>query len=300
MYGRQLPPQYRGEHNPYLKAQSFEQICGWIEDAYRLLWTFGRRSHALTWISEYRPREFLAQTLLRYLQDPQLRAELRFMKERGKGNKRTRNMADRYLKRIASPLLPIMLDVLLRLDGLMRELKGKHLDLLIDPFADSHGIDAEDIFDVMSTIDELRCIRSVRRVENADEVAIVQAADLVGFMRFRHELYQYRSQKPDPIIDTILKKYNFWQPDFIKIKRSYLEKRENFMDRAQAIHYLVAKRVIEDINPKFAEEFMVDPEELIKRIKNVRSDKNATGTSILKDPSVCAHLIKPINGEDPG
>ena len=300
MYGRKLPPQYRGELNPYLKAQSFEQICGWIEDAYRLLWTFGRRSYALTWMSIHKTRETSAQSLLKYLRDPQLYAELRFMKERGKGSKRTRNMADRYLKRIASPLLPLMLEILLYLDDIIRELKGNHLDLLIDPFADPHGIGAEEVFYAMSNIEELKRIRLVKRIENADEVAIVQAADLVGFINFRYRLYSYRGQNPDPILDSIWKKYKFWQPDFEKIKRSYQRKHENFIIPAQAIHYLVAKRVVEDTDPEFAEKFMIDSSELVRRVQDVRSDENTTGISILKDPSVCAHLIKPINGEDPG
>ena len=300
MYGRTLPRKYRGRRNPYLDA-SFEQILGWVEDAYRVVWTFGRRSRKLELGTVQNTRLQMAQPLQAYLRDPALRAELLFMEEQCRivGKKR---LAERYLKRVGSPLLALFREALIMVIEVLKEYRAHNVDLLIDSFHDSHGIDADDVVQGIQALEGLDGISSVQRVD-ADDIPLVQASDVMGWFAFRKRLFELRGSPPDPLLQGIAEKYPFGgltNAEMDKIKRRVGRNYSLVAPPAQGVFYLVAKRVVEMEYPAFAEEHMVTVEELMKRIAEIQAAGTpANGIPILRDASVCGHLI-PQNGEDPG
>jgi len=290
MYGRTLPKRYRGRDNPYLNAD-FENILGWIEDAYRLIWTFGRKTETLVWRTKSRTRRQLADMIVGVHENPQYKAELQFLKENSK-SKRTKNMGLRYYKRTVSPLILIMLEMFLNISEIVSEVKGKVVNFIIDPFEDAHGVDTGEIIDVFRSTDGIDNIGTVTRADNADEVPLVQAADLIGFMMFRKSLFEFRGEELDPLLDNIYRKYEFSLPDLAKVDRRIERKFKHVMERFQVVRYLLAKQQIDKVAPKFSEKYMIDADEAYRRMKQARSDTNAKGILILKDQSVCSHLVK--------
>lgn len=292
MYGRTLPRKYRARPNPYLGA-SFDQVLGWIEDAYRLIWTFGRRSRKLEFGTVQGVRAEMARPLQAYVADPRLRAELLFMEQecRKIGQRR---LAERYLKRVASPLLSLFREGMIYISEILRAYGARDADLFLDSFSDSHGIDADEVVKSIQEIEGLAPIASVQRVD-ADDVPLVQAADLLGWIAFRKELFRFRGQDPDPLLARIENKYAFGgltPADFGKIRRRVALNYDKMAPAAQGVFYLVARRIIETDHPAFAERHMVTVEELMARIEAInRGHVSVSGISIIKDPTVCEHLI---------
>ncbi len=301
MYGRTLPQEYRGLPNPYLQAKSFEQIVGWIEDAYRLIWTFSKRKGAVGWTTLEQPRSQAAQGMLAYHAKPELRAELRFLKEKTRVRRGT-GPAEKYHNKISSPFIPLMIDLLLYLNFAMEGWKGEGVDIIMDPFPDAHGFDTEEVLNCIRGLQQLDKIKSLRRIENADEVPLVQAADLFGYIFFRERLFAYRNQPFDPVLDKIVKRYPLLHDERReKADMKWRAERIDISHKTQAIHYLIARQQIASAHPTFVDEFMIDAEELTRRFLAAMLN-NTGGVSILKDPNVCSHLIEngdAKNGEDP-
>jgi hypothetical protein len=291
MYGRTLPKEYRGFPNPYLKAKNFDQIVGWIEDAYRLIWTFSKVRGAIGWMTFSMSRSDLAKGMLAYHSKPELRAELRFLKEKTRLRRGT-DPAEKYHKKISSPLIPLMIDLLLYLNFAIDGWKSKSVDIIVDPFPDAHGFDTEEVLNCMRGIQQMNAITSIERTENADEVSLVQAADLLGFFFFREQLFAYRNQPSDPILKKIVSKYKFVvDKRRQKSEQKWQTARVDIAPQTQAIHYLIAKQQLLEVNPEFVNEFMIDGEELTRRYLEATTN-GSSGISFLKDPSVCSDFFK--------
>jgi hypothetical protein len=301
MYGKTLPKSYRSKPNAYLQA-NFEQIISWISQGVKIISHFSQEKYGLSWVRLHNVRRQSAENIIKYVQDPILSAELKFLKQHSYGNRK--DMASRYLKRVASPLLPLIVESLLYLNETVRIAKGSHLNLKIDPFSDSHGLDTKAVFEAINSISRLAYISNAEVMQDTDQVQIAQAADLLGYFHFRSLMASYKHIKADDHLIKISNLYPFKEFSGANIEhiinRRYGKKEGNRYAATVPIHYAVARRIIEQTDKDFADQYMVSIEELKFRAEQyLKAGKIEAGLSILKDPSVCQHLIMNQNGEDP-
>lgn len=100
-----------------------------------------------------------------YLKDPRFRREL----ARIRGH--SRKLFDGCHRLITSPLLHLYVLSLASANELTRSTgRLSETDILVDPFGDSHGIDAAETVETIKDIASLGHIGAVHRVENADEL----------------------------------------------------------------------------------------------------------------------------------
>lgn len=297
MYGRNLPPKYRGKPNPYLNS-NFDQIVDWISEGLEIIKDFNHQ-RKLAWVSASKSREIAAEPLKQYWNDPDLVAELHFLKHHSRGIRK--NMGEKYLKKVASPLLPLLTEILLYLHEMMKVFGNKNVSLKVDPFSDAHGLDAKTTFETISTLCNLSNLTSIEVMRDGDELSISQAVDLLGFINFRFTMMQLKHIRNDRIVTELTQRYKMKPLFSANINHIISRKYRNISAITTTIHYAVARRVIEQIDVSFADEYLVSIEELKHRAEEfIKNGAMNAGLSILKDPSVCQHLIKPQNGEDPG
>ena len=288
MYGRTLPKKYRGQRNPYLDAD-FEQVQEWLERALKIARKLSFERRGLAYYSGFRSREDYKPGINSYFNDPKFAAEMKFLEEHSYGARK--GMALRYLKKAWSPLLYLLVDYLPLLNEMMSYIGNKTVSLKIDPFPDAQGVDELEVFDAIYRINQLTQITEIERVEDGDNVQIAQLADLFAFIRFRAEMGKRGTIQPDLVLKRMFKRN---QPrDFITADPLHRVRKRvgDFRTLTIPVHYAVARRVIEEADSEFADTHLVTVDEFKKRVKSAL-DTSSTGFSILKDPSVCEHLIK--------
>jgi hypothetical protein len=291
MYGRTLPATYRKGPNPYLGCP-FEKIVEWVTKAFTLLEDFRQRDRVLHWTTLGDTRRSIAENLFTYFADPTLTAELRYLKEHSTGARK--GMAKRYLNRMASPLLPLLVRMIMQINEYMRQLGGKSAVLQVDRFAEAHGFDAQDILVAVNRISNLTHVSAIRIMEDGDDVQLSQGVDLVGFRAFRYMMAQNGCMEPDRVLEEIV--YNTLRNrSFVKANISHIVERriQQHREIGLPIHYAAARLAIEHTDRAFADENMLTVEEFSERVK--AAPRKVNGHSVLK-PQILERLL---NGEDP-
>ncbi len=288
MYGRTLPKKYRGQRNPYLDAD-FQQVQEWLERALKIARKVSFERRGLAHYSGFRSREDYKPSINSYFADPYLIAEMKFLKENSYGARK--NMALRYLKKAWRPLLHLLVDYLPLLNEMMSYIGNKTVSLKIDPFPDAQGVDELEVFDAINRVSQLTQITEIERVEDGDNVQIAQLADLFAFIRFRAEMGKRGAIQPDLVLKKMSERSR--PKDFITADPLHLVRRRvgDFRTLTVPVHYAVARRVIEEADSEFADTYLVTVDEFKKRVKSAL-ETSPTGLSILKDPSLCKHLIE--------
>ena len=292
MYGRHKPPKYRGKPNPYLGCD-FEKVVEWLTRGVQIIESFRREPRGLYWNTIWETREASAQRILDYFSDPNLVKELDFLKAHGKRSAR-RSFAERYLKKMSSPLLPLLSRQILQLDEFMRQLKEKTVELRLDPFAEASGMDAIEILGAVKRVIALPRISQISVMQDTDEVQLAQAVDLVGYVAFRTIMADQNYIERDLALQKIMQD-NAIPRKFVAANVTHIVNRR--LDKNPAlgtsIHYAVARAAVEKIDSDFAQEHLLTVEEFYSSI--AKSDRYKKGHSILKPKTLEA--VK--NGEDP-
>ena len=292
MYGRNKPQRYRGRPNPYIDCD-FEKIKEWIAEGAKIITYFQDQPQVLHWSTTYELRKHLGEGVLRYFSDTQLVAELNFLAKHGKRSTK-RSFAQRYLKKMASPLLPLLTRKIIQIDEMMRQLGSKQVCLQVDPFADASGLDAGEILEAINKVFELRHIAGIEVMADSDNVNLAQAVDLVGYTSFRQAMAQHSFIKPDTVLSEVCN-FRTKGPQFVKANYEHIANRrlQQNVGLGVSIHYAVARAAVEEVDPDFAGEHMLTVSEFYKQAKESIPKHN--GYSILKEKTRLA--IK--NGEDP-
>ena len=292
MYGRHKPPKYRGKPNPYLECD-FEKVIEWVTRGVQIIESFRREPRGLHWNAIWDPREASAQRILNYFSDPNLVRELDFLKAHGKRSAR-RSFAQKYLKKMSSPLLPLLSKQILQLDEFMRQLKGKTVELRLDPFADASGMDAVEILDAVKRVVDLPRISQISVMRDTDEVQLAQAVDLIGYIIFRTIMADQKHIQRDYILERIMHEH-VAPKKFVAANVTHIVNRRLDTNPAlgTSIHYAVARATIEEMDPIFAREHLLTVEEFHNSLG--KFDYSKKGHSILKPKTL--EGVK--NGEDP-
>ena len=292
MYGRSKPRRYRGRPNPYVDCD-FEKIKEWIAEGAKIITHFQSQPQVLHWSTTYELREHLSEGVAKYFSDPQLVAELDFLARHGKRSAR-RSFAQRYLKKMANPLLPLLTRKIIQIDEIMRQLRDKRVLLQVDPFADASGLDAGEILEAINRVFELRHIAGIEVMEDSDDVNLAQAADLIGYASFRQAMAQYSFIKPDNVLSEACN-ISAKAPPFVGANYEHIANRrlQQITGLGTSIHYAVARAAVEEMDPDFANTHMLTVAEFYEQAEAVLPSHN--GYSILKERTRLA--VK--NGEDP-
>ncbi len=250
MYGKNKPQKYRGKLNPYADCD-FEKIKEWITEGAKIITHFQNQPQVLHWSTTYELRENLGEGVLRYFSEPQLVAELDFLAKHGKRSAK-RSFAQRYLKKMASPLLPLLTRKIIQIDEIMRQLRNKQVLLQVDPFADASGLDAGEILEAINKVFELKHIVGIEVTADSDNVNLAQAADLIGFTSFRKAMIQHNFIKPDAILFEVCN-LSTKGPQFVKANYEHITNRrlQQTAGLGVSIHYAVARAAVEEIDPDF-------------------------------------------------
>ena len=294
MYGRTLSPTYRDRPNPYFGCP-FEKIVEWFGRAFAIIEDVkNQKQAALTWSNRVSLRENAYRVSMEpYFSDPALQAELNFLKQRSVG--RRKEMAQKYLNRMSSPLLPLLTFLMLQVNEYMVRLGGKTLSLKVDRFAEAHGLDTEDVLTAINQVGRLEYIRSIGVIADSDDSQLSQAADLIGYWGFRQTMGKYGYIKFDSVLEDIVRKNltigHFTKANVTHIIERRLQQKKIF---TSPIHYAAARLAIENIDREFADEYMLTVAEFNASVVN--NQKKLKGYSILK-PQIVEALL---NGDDPG
>lgn len=292
MCGRNKPRRYRGRPNPYADCD-FEKIKEWIAEGAKIITYFQGQPQVLHWSTTYELRENLSEGVLRYFSDPQLVAELNFLAKHGKRSAK-RSFAQRYLKKMASPLLPLLTKKIIQIDEIMRQLKNKQVLLQVDPFADASGLDAGEILEAINKVFKLKHIAGIEVMADSDNVNLAQAADVIGFTSFRQAMVKHSFIKPDNVIFEVCD-LRTRGPKCVKANYEHIANRrlQQSAGLGVSIHYAVARAAVEEVDPAFANTHMLTVTEFYEQAKIVVPQHS--GYSILKEETRLALR----NGEDP-
>ena len=157
--------------------------------------------------------------------------------------------------------------------------------ILVDPFADSHGVDTAQVLETVRDVVELEFIESIERVENADDIALCQVADVIGFSLFRSEMGKRGHIGPDVDLDRIVNRQKPKPFNSANIEHIIGRKYPNLATIGLVIHYAMARNRVVEYDPKFAETYLISVEEFYRRAKTEESQRTG-GILVLKDPTV--------------
>lgn len=285
MWGKSVKRKYRGGDNPYVYAE-FDSIQAWLVEAWAIVDDLVRNRQA-EWFWMEGNRASLASAQSRFIRDSNFRQELDLIKAR------SRKLYRGYHRIITSPLLGLYTDALRNADEIMRAAGPvTTLDVLVDSFADSHGIDALATVEEMKVHGGIERIGTVSRVENSDQSPLVQAADLIGYSMFRNQMMNYRHISEDVPFRSIAgnKSGQSLSPANIphRVRKRYRDRPQT----ALTMHYALARAFVESKDPEFANQYLIPVDEFDRRAF-LAINNNAAGVSVLAHP-----LADPFNLRD--
>ena len=281
MWGKTLKRRYRGKLNPYVDAE-FKQIQAWVAAGWEIVERYVS-SRMAGWFYRWAERTKLAEPNTVYLRDP------RFQRELATIRLHSQKLFDGYHRLITSPLLHLYVLSLASANELTRASgRSSKTDVLVDPFGDSHGIDAAETVEAMKQIANLQHIGTVDRVEDADELPVVQAADLVGYCTFRLKMMELGHIRRDEPLSRIVGQRRGQticgaNVEHI-VRRRYGDLRPVLMT---SMHYALARSHVERRAPEFAADNLVPVDEFQRRAESARMAGDV-GISILTDSALQA------------
>ena len=273
MWGRTLPPRYRRQPNPYLEAD-FSDIQRWVSQYWAVIDEFVKRRLA-GWFFNTLHRQAAAEAQRQYLQHPEFGQEMRFIRAR------SRRLYRGYHRLTNSPLLMLYTRSLLYAAEITRATGAQSImDVLVDSFGDSHGIDTAETVTTMKRIASLDHIGTVERVADGDASAPVQAADLIGYTRFRLEMMVGGHIRPDHALATIAPQRDGISVTSANIPHKVRLRHGDLRAVAIPLHYALARAFVAARDPAFAETYLVGVAELRDRLHAVLANE-PVGVSVL-------------------
>ncbi len=275
MWGRDVARRkHRGKRNPYADA-TFEQKKEWVATAWSIMTHFTRIRYGMGFFSMSLVRADRAADLQRFITHPAHARELEVIK------KRSRKIYRRYHIAITSPLLQLLTNSFPFLQEMMRAAGGRHVDVVVDPFNDAHGVDFAEVGEAIKRVSRLDQIDSVARTEGADDLPISQAADVYGFVKFRSELWNRGTIERDLHLVEIVEASRFADFSAANIPHRVRLRYPNWPAASQAIHYLIARNRVAEMDAAFADSVLVDVEAFYERCAFTHRN-DAIGTSVLR------------------
>ncbi len=136
---------------------------------------------------------------------------------------------------------------------------NKKVELLIDPFQDSAGIDTAEILLATNNLCTLEHINLITRVEDPDNIPLCQAADLISFFMFRMKMIQAKHIKLDPVALSLMRRWPIEQGFFElrKVRGNLYWRNPDWRHYAHAIHYALARQEVVTVYPAFAEQHLI-------------------------------------------
>lgn len=276
MWGKTLPEKYRRLPNPYRRA-NFEQVQEWVRQCWIIINKYVQKRQA-GWFSYGHKRSEAALTDQDYFTDPGFTREIeRLRSDLG------RKIYKGYHRLATSPLLPLYTHSLLYANTLARTQGPESLiDVLVDPFNDSSGIDEAETVKAMKYIARLEHIGDVDRIQDSDDSVIVQAADLIGFTIFRQRMARLGVINRDVKLDRLVAARNETRLTSANlthlIRRHYPQRDATLL----TMHYAMALGHVRKYKPEYAQNELISVEEFHERAVVARRTK-AVGISIFKN-----------------
>jgi hypothetical protein len=284
MLGTGRPNTYRGAPNPYLNT-AHEQGLAWIMEGFRILRWASTKKGGCGVIYTNSDRAAEGERFIKALAQPIALAEIDFIK-RASGLKRNKFFAS-YLSRFSAALINPLFRTLLATQETLRQINGTG-HLLLDPFAESSGMDDAVVSNFVQQSLGLERIVKIERVSDTDEEPACQAADILAYGYHRQALMHHRKQKgeltiPDLYISEALSLFNprpLCSKDMgVWLQRQYAIPQIRHV--VVAAQYALAHHGLHAKNPDFVSEYFLTPEEFLARVADTPPD--SLYVPILKD-----------------
>ncbi len=273
MWGRSLPKKYRKGPNPYIGAD-FDDVQAWVSEAWSIIEYFVRQRLA-GWEIQFERREDYADRGTRYFQHPVHGAEMRYLQ------RRSQKMYRGYHRLTTSPLLALYTRALLGVNELaLAHSAHTSFRVLVDSFADSHGIDELETVESMKSIASLERIAEVSRVADSDDVALMQAADVVAYSMFRVQMERVGAIAEDVALKRILgRRRNGLTISSANLSHRARRRYGDIGRVALSLHYALARAHVASKDPEFAEMALVPVSEFVRR----QRCSDGVGVSVLTE-----------------
>jgi len=208
----------------------------------------------------------------RYYRDPVFHAEMAFLQ------RYDAKLYRGYHRLATSPLLRRYTEALFNGERLAAAV-GRYttLRVLVDSFHDAHGIDEEATVRTMLRVAGLRRFETVDRVRDADDHGVIQAADLIGYGKFRTELTARGAIRRDDALEAILGEDRRGQSVTRANLQHLVRRHHGDLGRsAIVLNYALARAFVEAHDSSFADLALISVEEFAERFGD-----NALGVSVL-------------------
>ncbi len=173
-----------------------------------------------------------------------------------------------YHRLTTSPLLRLYTQALFNAERLAAAVGHEtKLRVLVDSFHDAHGIDEEATVRTMLRVANLSRYESVDRVLDADEHGAIQAADLIGYCKFRIELSSLGKIRRDDALEAITGEKRRGQ-SITRANLQHLVRRHHgdLGRNALVLNYALARAFVEKHEALFAEAALISVEEFAERV----------------------------------
>ncbi len=286
MWGRN-PPLAKGL-NPYVDAD-FRDIRSWLTDARRILTSLLQDSEGAAIYSEFRERSAFVEDQKPYYTDPQFTAELKYLRaHRLRG--RTGKLYGLYHSITSNPVIRLLAVILWRLEQDLRR-TGATVEVHVDKFSSSSGIDAEVVLSTSHKLARLSQVTSLQQIDDYSASALCQAADVIAYSVNRIALIGNRKIQHDsrfvealwPLINagTSFSGHPITEPAVIS---------NDAVQSTLCVVYALAHQQLSKRAPEFVVENLVSIEEFHQRVI-LAANTGATGISILR-AEVLERLVK--------
>ncbi|MCY4353237.1 MAG: hypothetical protein OXC09_00380 [Truepera sp.] len=270
MYGRVLPP----DRNPYAESDGtpkldFNKTVEYLSRAVELFGDFSSQARVATTLTITAARSDLGEGLVRYYQDPEFYAEMMFLRENSEG--RYKRMYQRYQAKSTSALLALWIQLVATFEQFAHVMRLSSADFVVDSFQDSAGIDSDEFLEYAKEIIQLEYIGSGKIASDPNNEPLLQFADLWAYITRRHKEAAERVIGTDQVVEALYKKYNkmasigFPREKMKGLKAGLYMRRPDWIPRAVALQYALARKEIEDLNPDFANRYLLSVEEFLHR-----------------------------------
>lgn len=276
MWGKSLPRKYRGAANPYLQS-NFNKIKQWVGQAWDIVSRFIARREAGWFVAEG-IRENMSRAMPAYFQHPDYSRELRILRK-ALGNKGYRA----YHRLTTSPLLPLYTRSLTYANTLAdTQRPALDMNVLVDAFSDSHGIDELETVEVIRKIGNLQNIATVTRIDDSDNSPAVQAADLIGYCEFRQHLERIKAINPDAALAQVVGRRQSTTITSANISHLVRRRHPHAAAAELTMQYALARAHLEQSHPHVVNEFLVTASDFHDRAIASYASK-VPGVKVLKD-----------------
>ena len=217
-----------------------------------------------------------------------------FLREHSEG--RYKRMYQRYQAKSASALLPLWIQLIATFEQFAHVMRLSSMDFIVDRFHGSAGIDSDEFLEYARKIAQLEYIGSSKITSDPDNEPLLQFADLWAFIMRRHKEAAERVIKPDPAVEELFEKValdGFPREKMKNLRAGLYMRRPDWLPRAIALQYALARKEIEDLNPGFADQYLLSVDKFLNRaLDQHEKGKRVVGYSVLKSSALQ-------NGGDP-